>query len=270
MVEPLAIRPVDLYFEQMVKPIVQKRVLPRGKPAASRPTTRLTVNASPDTREKILDAAFRQLASEGYGALSVREIARDAGVNHALINYHFRTKDQLVIAVLDAVNQRLLERQRRMYEGPGGLADKWAQACAFYKSDLASGYCRVLMELYAASMSNASLREQFKPRMQAWHNTVVAAVRSAVEVHRLDLPVSAEVIGLWICNFWTGMEIAMLTGLPKPPVPHEEALFALESILRRLERTRSVSLKKEPEPHARSGASARRRNHHAKARSRSS
>ena len=70
-----------------------------------------------DTRAKILDAAFRRLATEGYAALSVREIARDAGVNHALINYHFRTKDQLVIAVLDAANQQLLARQAAMYAG---------------------------------------------------------------------------------------------------------------------------------------------------------
>ncbi len=63
------------------------------------------------TRERILEAAFRRLVAEGYAALSVREIAKDAGVNHALINYHFRSKDQLVIDVLDAVNQRLLVRQ---------------------------------------------------------------------------------------------------------------------------------------------------------------
>lgn len=54
-----------------------------------------------ETKAKILDAAFRRLIQQGYAALSVREIAKDAGVNHALINYHFRTKDQLVIAVLE-------------------------------------------------------------------------------------------------------------------------------------------------------------------------
>src|SRR5688500_20321384 len=70
------------------------------------------------TKAKILAAAFRRLASEGYAALSVREIARDAGVNHALINYHFRTKDQLVIAVLEAANLRLLARQDAMYQSP--------------------------------------------------------------------------------------------------------------------------------------------------------
>src|SRR5438132_14291029 len=103
-----------------------------------------------DNKTRILDAAFRRLAQEGYAALSMREIARDAGVNHALINYHFRTKDQLVIAVLDEANRRLLERQQQMYAGPGGFAEKWAQARKFYQGDLASGFVRVQAELWAA------------------------------------------------------------------------------------------------------------------------
>src|SRR5688500_5283940 len=93
-----------------------------------------------DTEAKILAAAFRRLAQEGYAALSIREIAKDAGVNHALINYHFGSKDQLVIAVLDHANQRLLERQRRMYKSAVGFAEKWAEARRFYEADLASGF----------------------------------------------------------------------------------------------------------------------------------
>ena len=76
-----------------------------------------------DNKTRILDAAFRRLAQEGYGALSMREIARDAGVNHALINYHFRTKDQLVIAVLDEANRQLLARQKAMYRGDATFAE---------------------------------------------------------------------------------------------------------------------------------------------------
>ena len=34
-----------------------------------------------ETKAKLLESAFRRLAREGYAALSMREIARDAGVN---------------------------------------------------------------------------------------------------------------------------------------------------------------------------------------------
>src|SRR5262245_36606141 len=132
-------------------------------------TRRVALSADPaETQTKILDATFRQLASRGYAALSIREIAKDAGVTHALINYYFRTKDQLVIAVLDEANRQLLERQERMYESGGTFADKWAQARRFYKDDVASGFVRVQAELWAASMSDLELREKFLPRLLAW------------------------------------------------------------------------------------------------------
>ena len=134
-----------------------------------------------ETRSRILDAAFRRLAQEGYAALSVREIARDAGVNHALINYHFGSKDQLVIEVLDAANRRLLERQRAMYAEPGGFAHKWAQARRFYESDLASGFVRVQAELWAASFANPELRRKFLPRLQAWKRLVRQGVGDALQ-----------------------------------------------------------------------------------------
>jgi AcrR family transcriptional regulator len=197
-------------------------------PAAASPAIR------GETKARILEAAYQRLAREGYAALSVREIARDAGVNFALIHYHFESKDQLVLAVLDEANRRLLERQQRMYRAPGGYAEKWAQARRFYENDLASGFVRVLMELYAASMSNAALREQFRPRILAWFEVIHQVAREAFQDYALDLPISPEVVACWITNFWVGMELATLTGTLEPGLL-EQALDAVEAMLRRMD-----------------------------------
>lgn len=195
------------------------------------------------TKAKILEAAFRRLAREGYAALSVREIARDAGVNHALINYHFRSKDQLVIEVLDAANRELLARQQRMYAAPGEFAQKWAQARAFYRGDLASGFVRMQAELWAASLSNPELREKFLPRLRAWRNVVLAAVRDALAAleaqgTRLPAPFSAEVIATWISEFWLGMEFVDLIGGRSEQKEHRAALDAMQQLLEALEARR--------------------------------
>lgn len=48
------------------------------------------------TRTKILTAVIDTLGSEGEQGITVRGIAAKAGVNPALVNYHFGTKDRLV------------------------------------------------------------------------------------------------------------------------------------------------------------------------------
>jgi len=207
--------------------------------------TRLLAEADlGETKAKILDAAFRRLVDEGYAALSVREIAKDAGVNHALINYHFRTKDQLVIAVLEAANRRLLERQQRMYRSDANFAEKWAQARRFYEDDLASGFVRVQAELYAASLSNPGLREKFLPQVTAWKLVVLEGVRDALRAledsgTKLPPPFSAEAIACWVSEFWLGMEFANLLGSSPNDSEHRGALDAMQLLLEQLDsRTR--------------------------------
>ena len=193
------------------------------------------------TKTKILEAAFQRLAREGYARLSVREIAKDAGVNHALINYHFRSKDQLVIAVLDEANRRLLERQKRLYAEPGNFAEKWAEARRFYKSDLASGFVRMQAELWAASLANPGLREKFLPRLVAWRKVVLGAVRDAVATLEkngvaLPAPFTPEVIATWISEFWLGMEFVDLIGGRSEHREHRAALDAMGQLLEWLDK----------------------------------
>lgn len=193
-----------------------------------------------ETQARILDAAFRRLCADGYAALSVREIARDAGVNHALINYHFGSKEALVVNVLDAANRRLLARQNAMYRGTGGFAAKWAQARRFYESDLASGFVRVQAELWAASLANPGLREKFVPRLSAWKKLVLGAVREALasfEAHGVALPapISAEVVACWISEFWLGMEFSDLLEVKAERAQHGAALDAVQWLLEALD-----------------------------------
>ena len=210
---------------------------------------RLSGESDPaETQTKILDAAFRQLATKGYASLSMREIAKDAGVNHALINYYFRSKDQLVIAVLDEANRQLLERQQKMYAAPSTFADKWAEARRFYKDDIASGFVRVQAELWAASMSDEALREKFLPRLVAWRKLVLSGVRdafAALEAQgvKLPAPLTAEAVACWISDFWFGMEFVDLIGGARERTEHNAALDAVGQLLETLD-----ALAKTPSP----------------------
>ncbi|ROP61155.1 TetR/AcrR family transcriptional regulator [Curtobacterium sp. ZW137] len=59
------------------------------------------------TRMLLVQAARRRFAFDGYRATTVRDIAADAGVNVALINRYFVSKEGLFRACLDRVVQDL-------------------------------------------------------------------------------------------------------------------------------------------------------------------
>lgn len=65
------------------------------------------------TRLLLVQAARRRFAFDGYKATTVRDIAADAGVNVALINRYFVSKEGLFRACLDRVVRDLGEGEAR-------------------------------------------------------------------------------------------------------------------------------------------------------------
>jgi len=78
------------------------------KPAVK--STRRTAAVVPDgkTERRILEAARTVFVRRGTAGARMQEIARDAGVNQALLHYYFRTKERLAAAVFQMVAGRIL------------------------------------------------------------------------------------------------------------------------------------------------------------------
>jgi AcrR family transcriptional regulator len=54
----------------------------------------------PDTRGEILRAARESFADKGFAATSIRAIAREAGVDAALVHHYFDSKDSLFVEAM--------------------------------------------------------------------------------------------------------------------------------------------------------------------------
>jgi TetR/AcrR family transcriptional regulator, cholesterol catabolism regulator len=59
-----------------------------------------------DRRARILEAAIDLLAREGISGVSMRAVAREAGVALGLVNYHFEDKHSLIRAALHRVEEQ--------------------------------------------------------------------------------------------------------------------------------------------------------------------
>jgi AcrR family transcriptional regulator len=90
------------------------------KTATSRTAPEYETPPAPDTPDKLIAAAERLFAENGYTNVSVRVIAAAAGVNWSLVGYYFRGKEDLLSEVyrrhcssLNAERPKLLGQARR-------------------------------------------------------------------------------------------------------------------------------------------------------------
>ena len=65
-----------------------------------------------NTQARILQAAERLFAENGFDATSVDSIARAANVNKAMVYYYFKNKDDLLISLVDDLMRGMWERVR--------------------------------------------------------------------------------------------------------------------------------------------------------------
>ena len=68
---------------------------------------------------KLVAAARALLPRAGFSGLSVREVARRAGVNVGMFHYHFKSKDAFLHRVLGEVYQDFLVSFQEAAQGPG-------------------------------------------------------------------------------------------------------------------------------------------------------
>src|ERR1700690_363223 len=65
------------------------------------------------TKDKLMDAAEKLFARSGFHGTSLRDITAAAGVDLALVNYHFGSKKQLLTAVIERRGTVLNEERLR-------------------------------------------------------------------------------------------------------------------------------------------------------------
>lgn len=195
----------------------------------------MTAATQPDTRSQILEAAKEALTETGYAALSTRSIAERAGVPLSQIHYHFGTKQNLVLDVLEVENQKLLTRQSQMYLEDTPLWKQWEQACDFLDDDLASGYVRVLQEMTAAGWSDDEIATAVRTNLKGWLELLAETARRAEKQLGGLGPFTPEEIAALAGAPFLGVEALILLGFEERDLPMRSALRKIGDVIRGLE-----------------------------------
>src|SRR5215213_10295571 len=188
------------------------------------------------TAEAFLDAAERLLVEVGHAGMSTRRLAAEAGANQGLVHYYFGSMDELFVQVLERFTDRLVARQREMYEADVPFIQKWRTAWRFQEEDLEQGYSKILMELQALSWSRPDLQARIGRVNAEWRGVLRDAYERGAQEYGLakdEFPV--DVLVALTMTFAQGYALERLDGIDEG---HGELLDWIERWLERLETTR--------------------------------
>jgi AcrR family transcriptional regulator len=143
-----------------------------------------------ETAGRILVAALEAFAERGFDGASVKDITERAGANIAAVNYHFRSKDDLIRAVLEhflgEINAGRLEALDRCEAeaGPGGstleaLIDALMRPMVRFSRDRQDGRAIVRLLLQARALPRGSINTVLAAQFDPVHLRFIEALNRA-------------------------------------------------------------------------------------------
>jgi AcrR family transcriptional regulator len=156
--------------------------------------------------EAILEAAKNVLVDDGFAAMSLREVAKRAGITVGNVGYYFPTKDSLLAALAEHIFDRWDARFRRHL--PSGLADGqaiFAHSIRFMIEENKRPKTKsLLLEMWAMANRSRAIRrmmDTFYGRMRAWIEAMLRDLDPAMGAHTCRLRaalITAQIEGLML------------------------------------------------------------------------
>lgn len=169
-----------------------------------------------ETRELILRTALSILIEEGYRAMSMRRVASVCGMKFGNLTYHYRSREDLVRELLDAVIRAYEVEFATIMHMPGvPPEERLSRLCTLVLDDIRSKKTtRFFPELWSLSNHDTFVLE----RMQELYVRARAPLLEIIAEMRPDLAGNErEIIALFISASMEGMTV--FAGHDKPFEP---------------------------------------------------
>jgi AcrR family transcriptional regulator len=125
-------------------------------------------NQVPDTRTKLLDAALETLKTQGIAGASARTIATTAGVNQALVFYHFGSVDHLLAEACEHGSRQRIAHYRMRFAAVTSLRELLDLGRGLHAEERAEGSVAALAQLLAGSQTDAKLAPATARGLNLW------------------------------------------------------------------------------------------------------
>jgi len=173
-----------------------------------------------DAREKILQAAFSVLSRDGYENTSIKDIAEEARVAQGLIHYYYKSKQQLVLAVLGFVCQKV----ELGVEGEAGALQAFEQTKTMLRESRATN--ALLIQLIGVSLHDDVIGPGVGDFIRSQRSHVEDIARQVLAEREADPTPARGIAGV----VWAAILGIMVQTLVDPEFDSDEAVDALAAM----------------------------------------
>lgn len=175
-----------------------------------------------DKAERILAAAGRVLAAEGYGGATVARVAEEAGVSRGLLHYYFESKEDLVARVLRRNVGESVAMLRAITDSVAGPTEFAAELTGALRAIAARdpAMFTVLAEGLSASRRSDLIGQELTALHGQFADAFEEAFRGWVERGRMpdDVPLRGLAVLLTAMVDGLGLDLVAVKGLAEEDV----------------------------------------------------
>lgn len=183
--------------------------------------------SSEETKVALMEAAVRLTATVGTKGLTARGIAGEAGVNQALVYYHFEGVDGLVHDAYERATLSMIASYTHDLGSVTTFEELYRVGATMAEAARDDGSAALLSHVVAAAFNDEAMARMLHENMARWHDAVAASIRhilalrglaGAVDSDALTASLTASTIGMMTMGSVPGQPlgdpIASVRGLP--------------------------------------------------------
>jgi AcrR family transcriptional regulator len=199
-------------------------------------------DVSEERRSQILDAASRVFAKLGFQQTRMDDIVKESGLSKGALYWYFKSKDDIVMAILDGLFERELVDLRTLLDAEGSASERLIESVRREVADLKRMplFMPLAYEFYAQAFRSKTVRKALKRYLHSYFDIIVPLIQQGIdrgEFRQMDAKEAAIAAGalfegtllLWVydpdtVHFETHMEIGarlLLAGLLAPDAAQE-------------------------------------------------
>lgn len=193
------------------------------------------------SREELLAAALRVFARRGYRQAAVDEIAAEAGYSKGVVYWHFSSKEELLLALLDELIDAPVREMVALLESAPPELDLSLEATRAFARQLNSQRDVLVLdrEYWSIAFRDPELRARYIQRQSELRDVLGRAIEARVRhLGTPDLPMPAEDIARVVLSIIAGLTVDELIepGSVRPEVLGETLAVIYSGLVARAAR----------------------------------